>query len=320
MAGGWGRYVGEWLVLLIVGLGSILWFAVMTVIVLPITLVKQLVAPMKPKEFSSILITGASSGIGAELARSYSQKGIKLVLTARRADKLAKVKSECEALGATVKVLSADVTDKEQMNKLITETDDEWPLDLVIANAGVEESTFILQGKDALEHDTQFGVINTNCCGVVNTLAPIMLRMKKRRHGQLVVMSSLTSIMPSTNASMAAYSSSKVWARAYGLSLRGVLASSGVGVTTLCPAFVESEMVDDISGAGGWIMKQLVKWTVIPTKTMVDRSKEAIAHDVAVLWVPFNILTVLFHTIAMNVLPPTLRIAMAPMMHYIDTN
>jgi len=313
MAGGWGRFVGEWLVALLVFVAATLWFAVMTVVVLPITLIQRVVAPKKPKEFSSILITGTSSGIGAELARSYSQKGVKLVLTARRADKLAVVKKDCEGLGATVKVLCVDVTDKEEMNKQITAADDEWPFDLVIANAGVEEATFVSQGKEALGLDAQFGVTNTNCVGVVNTLAPMIPRMKTRQHGQLVVMSSVTSLMPAPTEMTVAYASSKIWARAYGVSLRGVLASSGVGVTTVCPAFVESEMADDIASTGSWVTQQLIKWTIIPTKTMVERTKEAIAYNVPVLFVPFNVFTIGFTFLAMNVLPPTLLDAFAPL-------
>lgn len=157
MAGGWGRFLGEWLGSLVVLFAAVLWFAVMTLIVLPFTLVRRFVAPPQPKEGSSSLITGASSGIGAELARAYSKRGVKLVLTARRADKLASVKKVCEAMGATVKALSVDFNDKDDMNKHITATDDEWPLDLVIANAGVAEATFMLQGKEGLSLDTVRG-------------------------------------------------------------------------------------------------------------------------------------------------------------------
>ena len=96
----------------------------MTFMVLPFQLVKKAIKPEKPKEYSSILITGASSGIGAELARGYAKSGVKLVLTARRAEKLAAVKKQCEDKGAEVKTLSLDVNNKDEMNKQIGQLKD----------------------------------------------------------------------------------------------------------------------------------------------------------------------------------------------------
>ena len=91
------------------------------------------------KTFRSILITGASSGIGAALAEAYAgQEGMRLVLVARRAQKLRAVAAACEAKGATVDVMEGDVCDREAMRRLVHAADDKQPLDLVLANAGVQ--------------------------------------------------------------------------------------------------------------------------------------------------------------------------------------
>mmetsp|Transcript_32123 Transcript_32123/g.59808 ORF Transcript_32123/g.59808 Transcript_32123/m.59808 type:complete len:127 (-) Transcript_32123:20-400(-) len=89
----------------------------------------------KKKTYTSVLITGASQGIGAELAKLYAKPGVNLYLVARNKEKLEKVKAECKD-AAKVTVMPASVDDAEAMKKLIAEADAEKPLDLVIANAG----------------------------------------------------------------------------------------------------------------------------------------------------------------------------------------
>jgi NADP-dependent 3-hydroxy acid dehydrogenase YdfG len=89
----------------------------------------------------SILITGASSGIGAALARRYARPNIDLALTGRDPDRLAAVAAECRRAGANVTEQSVDVTDRETMAAWIGMVDRQRPLDLVIANAGITGST-----------------------------------------------------------------------------------------------------------------------------------------------------------------------------------
>src|SRR5271165_540852 len=90
---------------------------------------------------SSILITGASSGIGAALARLYAAKGVALALGGRDAGRLAKVAADCRSAGAEVSEAIIDVTDLAAMEGWVAEADRLRPIDLVIANAGVSAGT-----------------------------------------------------------------------------------------------------------------------------------------------------------------------------------
>jgi NADP-dependent 3-hydroxy acid dehydrogenase YdfG len=193
---------------------------VLLVGMLPFKIISSVFFPNTPKTFSSVFITGASSGIGAELAKQYASKGVRLTLTARRVDKLSKVKSQCEALGAIVHTVALDVMDKDAMREAICEADDKQPLDLAIANAGVAATT-LLQKNDKVLSDVSSMVTEVNVIGVCNTLSPAIERMRSRKSGQLVINASITGLLGITgHPLMFAYSSSKVWACAlrYGAS------------------------------------------------------------------------------------------------------
>ncbi len=184
----------------------------------------------------SILITGASSGIGAALARIYANPGVTLALCARREDRLAGVAETCRKLGAQVKTSTLDVADKAAMEHWIMQRHNAAPLDLVIANAGV--SYGFEPDEPLAEH--MLKTCRTNIDGVFHTVQPALDLMIKRGHGQIAIMSSLAGFhgLPSAPA----YSVSKATVKAYGEALRGVYAHQGIRINVICPGFVTSEM------------------------------------------------------------------------------
>lgn len=184
----------------------------------------------------SILITGASSGLGEALALDYSGPGIALVLTGRDGDRMEAVAAACRARGATVRTSTVDVVDEDGMARLIDETDAATPLDLVIANAGISSSLNDLAHFDGQVRRT-FAV---NVTGVFNTLHPAMSRMLRRGHGQLAIVSSLAGFRGFPGA--VAYSASKAAVKTYGESLRGRLAREGIEVSVICPGYIRSRM------------------------------------------------------------------------------
>jgi short-subunit dehydrogenase len=176
----------------------------------------------------SVLITGASSGIGAALARAYAAPGVYLALGGRDAQRLRKVAADCRSAGAEVEWRCVDVVDAPAMAAWLQQADCERPLDLVIANAGVSGS-----GGNRR-------ILEINLAGVVNTVEPAIARMAPRGEGHLALMSSLAAFrgMPSAPA----YCASKAAIRIYGEGLRAALTPEGIAVSVVCPGFVRTPL------------------------------------------------------------------------------
>lgn len=193
----------------------------------------------------TILITGASSGIGEGLALAYGLSGNHLLLVARNIDRLQKIAEKCIAQGATIAFASIDVREKSLLSEWIVEQDQKTPIDLVIANAGIStaqaEKTFQRQAHTFSEVDEMLFDINLQ--GMLNTLSPIIPRMQQRHSGQIVIMSSLASYVHL--ARFAAYSASKAAVRSYGLALRGFLKKDGIKVNVICPGFIKTPLTDE---------------------------------------------------------------------------
>ena len=187
---------------------------------------------------TSILITGASSGIGQALALEYAGPGVHLSLTGRDAGRVAEVGRACQDLGATTTVKVLDVTDQSAMAAFIRAIDALHPLDLVIANAGISTgSSFAQKGESEAQARAIFDV---NFTGVLNTIWPAIDAMKLRRCGQIAVISSIAGLVALPGAP--AYSASKAAVKAYAEALNGALRGDGIIVTTVCPGFVKSRI------------------------------------------------------------------------------
>jgi len=184
----------------------------------------------------SILISGASSGIGEALARHYAGETATLFLSGRDADRLGAVSRACEALGSTVDGQTIDVTDQAAMHTWISSSDTNAALDLVVANAGISGGTS--GGIESAAQTQQ--IFEVNVKGVLNTVLPALERMTDRGHGQIAIVSSLAGFLPLPGAP--AYSASKASIRHFGEALRISAARRGVGISVICPGFVHSRM------------------------------------------------------------------------------
>lgn len=185
-----------------------------------------------------ILITGASSGLGAALAAHYAAPEIDLLLIGRDGSRLRSVALQCSGRGANVNYICADVRDADLLHQWMLEQDRKKPIDLVIANAGISGGAF---GSTGAEDTAQVRMImDINVTGVMNTIHPLLPRMMARKRGQIAVMSSLAGFLPLPGA--ATYAASKAAVRVYGLALRQRLATVGISVNVICPGFVETPM------------------------------------------------------------------------------
>lgn len=189
-----------------------------------------------PHDRRAVLITGASSGIGAALARHYARQGAWLFLGGRDAPRLTSVAEACRALGATVEMRVGDVTDRAAIRAWIEAADELAPLDLVIANAGVSAGT----GDD---HETEVQarrIFAINLDGVLNTVHPAIDRMSARGCGQIALVSSVSGFRGFPGAP--AYSASKAAVKVYGEALRSDLRRCGIRLSVVCPGFVATPM------------------------------------------------------------------------------
>lgn len=195
------------------------------------------------REPRTILITGASSGIGEALARHYAREGVFLGLAGRDAARLAAVAEACREAGAEVAAEVVDVTDGVATRRWIETIAAARPLDLVIANAGISAGT----GKGTESAEQMQRIYATNVGGVINTIGPAVAAMLARepagpsgRRGQIAIMSSLASFRGFPGAP--AYCASKAAVRVHGEALRGELHHRGIAVSVICPGYVRSRM------------------------------------------------------------------------------
>jgi len=189
------------------------------------------------RKFSSIVITGASSGIGETLALDYAEPGVALALIGRDHQRVTAVAEACRARGATVLAAAIDVVERNKLAPWLAAFDDAHPVDLLIANAGVSID------KDNSSLD-DFSIIrktfDVNVGGTLNTVESLLSRLMARKRGQIAVMASLASFIGLPYS--ASYNASKAAVRVWGESIRYVLKKYGIGVSVICPGFVTTRL------------------------------------------------------------------------------
>ncbi len=190
--------------------------------------------------FESVLITGASSGIGAALAIACARPGAALHLSGRNAERLAEVAAACRARGATVDARVLDVTDAGAMAQWIAEA---GYLDLVVANAGISAGT----GRDQAESAAQArAIFDVNLTGVLNTVLPAVETIGAQPEGvdgwrgRVAVVSSVAAFVAAPGAP--SYCASKAAADAWTVATAAVLRRQGVLLTSICPGYVRTAM------------------------------------------------------------------------------
>jgi len=189
----------------------------------------------------SILITGASSGIGSALAREYARPGVTLALGGRDIGRTTAIVNECRARGANATAGIFDVTEPAASHRFVVDSDRAASLDLVIANAGISA----ISGPGGETEEQARAIFATNVDGVMNIVFPAVAAMRTRAprdgtRGQIAIMSSLAGFHGYPGAP--AYVASKNAVRAWGESLRGELYHEGIRISVICPGFIETPM------------------------------------------------------------------------------
>jgi short-subunit dehydrogenase len=180
----------------------------------------------------TVVVTGASSGIGRATAIEMARRGADVVLAARRADRLDEVAAECRALGVRATTVPTDVTREEECRRLI---DSAGEVDVLVNNAGFA----ILDTIAEASTDDLREMMDTNYLGAVHCTKAVLPQMLARRRGSIVNVGSITGIMGV--AKMAGYGATKAALIAFTEGLRDEVLDRGLRVALVCPGTTESE-------------------------------------------------------------------------------
>tara|TARA_R110000822_G_scaffold197889_1_gene335960 strand:- start:637 stop:1374 length:738 start_codon:yes stop_codon:yes gene_type:complete len=191
-----------------------------------------------------ILITGASSGIGEATARLLAQKGAKVVLGARRTDRLERLVAEIRESGEIATARELDVTQRDEVQAFVDAAlNDFGRIDVIINNAGVMP----LSPLAALKVEEWDRMIDVNIRGVLHGIAAVLPIMQKQGRGQVINVASIGAHSVSPTAAVYCATKYAVWAISDGLRQE----SPEIRVTTVSPGVTESELAESISDAQG---------------------------------------------------------------------
>ncbi len=188
------------------------------------------------------IVTGASSGIGAAVARALAAEGAQVVLAARRAARLDALRSEIEAAGGAVLVVPTDVTQREQVKALVAQAEAAFgPVDILVNNAGVMPLTLM---KNLHEEEWE-RMVDVNLKGVLHGIGAVLGGMLARGRGDIVTISSDAGrkVFPGS----AVYSGTKWAVEAILQGLRMETAGSGLRVSSIQPGAVATELTEHIT-------------------------------------------------------------------------
>ena len=200
-----------------------------------------------PIDDGAVLITGASAGIGRELAVQLAPRARVLILLARRARRLEELRTSLLAEHPQLQVvtLPVDLSDENDVDRALTEAGDQaGAVDILVNNAGVGDQAL----ADKADWARVRSVLRTNVLAIAQLTTALVPAMVERRRGGVLNMGSgagLT-VMPAA----AAYSASKHFIDGYSESLRADLTGTGVVITQVCPGPVDSEF-DQVAGSAG---------------------------------------------------------------------
>jgi len=189
-----------------------------------------------------VIITGASSGIGEATAKELASKGAKLVLAARREDRLQQLQKEIEKNGGKAIYKVTDVTSHEQMEELADYTLQEFgKIDVLVNNAGVMPHSFLY--KKRIEDWNK--MIDVNIKGVLYGIAAVLPSMREQNSGHVINLSSVAGHFVGPGSTV--YAGTKFAVRAISEGLRKEEAGNNIRSTIISPGAVQSELINLIT-------------------------------------------------------------------------
>lgn len=187
------------------------------------------------------VVTGASSGIGYELARKFGENGYDLVIASDNREKLSAAAERLSQLGNEpgVEIVTADLSTAEGVNKVYDRMKSLGrPIDILAANAGVG----VHGNFDETNLDDEIALINLNVTSQVHLIKLVLRDMRERDAGDILITSSIAGVLPGPY--MAVYAASKAFLRFFGQGIREELKDTGINVTVLMPGPTQTEFFE----------------------------------------------------------------------------
>jgi short-subunit dehydrogenase len=223
---------------------------------------------------STVLITGASSGLGAEFARQLAPRAKCIILAARRLDRLQALASEIARPDLTVHCLTVDLSREDDTQRFLTQLAGLGPkIDVLINNAGL--------GDHGLFEESDWsrvqGMIEVNVRALTQVTHAVLGDLVLSERGAILNVSSIASLLPLPQ--MAVYAATKSYVTSFSEALRAELRGAGVSVTALCPGPVDTEFFVVAERAGSDGSQAAPEAFKIPAEQVVREGLAAVEND-----------------------------------------
>ncbi len=190
-------------------------------------------------EGKKALITGATGGIGEEIAKILHKQGAEVVISGTRQEKLDALATE---LGSRVHTLTCNLKDKEQVKKLASDAEEKASgIDILICNAGITKDNLLMR----MSEDDFEDVISVNLTSTFVLVKSFIRGMMKRKHGRIITIGSIVGTMG--NPGQANYVSSKAGVAGLVKSVAQEVASRGITANNIAPGFIDTAMTDKLT-------------------------------------------------------------------------
>jgi short-subunit dehydrogenase len=190
-----------------------------------------------PTDRKVVIITGASSGIGAATARRLARDGWRLTLAARREDRLKQVAADVEALGGEALIVLTDVRKYADIQRLVQATLDRWGrIDVLLNNAGVGHDGPLINIKPEKIRDE----IHINLVAIIECARAVLPAMLHQESGHIINVASIAGLIATPGSSI--YSASKFGVNGFSDALHREMLGTGIRVSAFCPGFTPSEI------------------------------------------------------------------------------
>jgi short-subunit dehydrogenase len=197
--------------------------------------------PVRPNQNPVVIITGASSGIGAAVARRLAGDGMRLTLAARRLDRLEQGARVVEALGGEALVMQTDVRNRDEIERMVKSTFDQWGhVDVLLNNAGIGNDKLLIRSKPEKIRDK----IEINLLAVIDCAQAVLPVMLRQKSGHIINVSSIAGLVGLPGSTI--YCATKFGVNGFSDALRRELSGTGIHVSAFCPGFTPSEISPDL--------------------------------------------------------------------------